>query len=199
MANYKKQDHWQLKARNEGYPARSVYKLKEMDEKFNLLKSHFRILDLGAAPGSWSLYILRKTPGAFLVSVDLSPLSRGFDSLFNGENFSFIQGDFTDPLIRDAIVSQGPFNLIISDAAPATTGNRVVDTSRSLELAEAATFYAESALTSGGSLVIKVFQGGETSELLKRLGGLFKTAKSYKPRACRSDSFETYYLGVEKK
>jgi 23S rRNA (uridine2552-2'-O)-methyltransferase len=198
MANYKKQDHWQLKARNEGYPARSVYKLKEMDEKFNLVKPRFKILDLGAAPGSWSLYILRKTPGAFLVSVDLSPLSHEFDK-GGGENFSFIQGDFTAPLIRDDIVSRGPYNLIISDAAPATTGNRVVDTSRSLELAEAAAFYAENALASGGSLVVKVFQGGESSELLKRLGGLFKSAKSYKPQACRSDSFETYYVGIEKK
>ena len=200
MANYKKQDHWQLKARSEGYPARSVYKLKEMDEKFNLVKPRFRILDLGAAPGSWSLYILRKTPGAFLVSVDLSPLSREFDKgLFNGENFSFINGDFTDPIVRETIVSKQPYNLIISDAAPATTGNRVVDTSRSLELAGAACFYAETALALGGSLVIKVFQGGETSELLKRLSGLFKTAKSYKPQACRSDSFETYYLGLERK
>jgi 23S rRNA (uridine2552-2'-O)-methyltransferase len=200
MANYKKQDHWQLKAKNEGYPARSVYKLKEMDEKFGLVKSHYKILDLGAAPGSWSLYILRKTPGAFLVSADLSPLSREFDrGLFDGKNFTFIQGDFTASDIREAIVSKQPYNLIISDAAPATTGNRVVDTSRSLELAEAAAFYAETSLAAGGSLVIKVFQGGDTSELLKRLGGLFKTAKSYKPQTCRSDSFETYYLGFEKK
>jgi 23S rRNA (uridine2552-2'-O)-methyltransferase len=200
MANYKKPDHWQLKARNEGYPARSVYKLKEMDEKFGLIKQRFNILDLGAAPGSWSLYILRKSPGVSLVSVDLSPLSREFDrGLFEGENFSFIPGDFTDPPVRDNIVSRGPYNLIVSDAAPATTGNRVVDTSRSLELAESAVFYAETALASGGGLVIKVFQGCDTRELLKRLGGLFKNAKSYKPQACRSDSFETYYLGVGKK
>jgi 23S rRNA (uridine2552-2'-O)-methyltransferase len=200
MANYKKPDHWQLKARNEGYPARSVYKLKEMDEKFGLVKPRFNILDLGAAPGSWSLYILRKCPGASLVSVDLSPLSREFDrGLFEGENFSFIPGDFTDPPVRDNIVSRGPYNLIVSDAAPATTGNRVVDTSRSLELAESAVFHAETALASGGNLVIKVFQGCDTRELLKRLVGLFKTAKSYKPLACRSDSFETYYLGLGKR
>jgi 23S rRNA (uridine2552-2'-O)-methyltransferase len=200
MANYKKPDHWQLKARNEGYPARSVYKLKEMDERFGLIKPRIKILDLGAAPGSWSLYILRKPPGASLVSVDLFPLSREFDrGLFDGENFSFIRGDFTNPDIREAVISKGPYNLIISDAAPATTGNRVVDTSRSLELAEAAAFYSETALASGGSMAIKVFQGGDTQELLKRLSGLFKTAKSHKPQACRSDSFETYYLGFEKR
>jgi 23S rRNA (uridine2552-2'-O)-methyltransferase len=200
MANYNKPDHWQIKARGEGYPARSVYKLKEMDEKFCLIKPRIGILDLGAAPGSWSLYALRKTPGIFLVSADLSPLSREFDrGLFDKENFSFIQGDITAPPVRDAIVSRGPYNLIISDAAPATTGNRVVDTSRSLELAEAAASYSETALANGGSMVIKVFQGGDTSELLKRLSVLFKTAKSYKPQACRGDSFETYYLGLGKK
>jgi len=209
MADYKKPDHWQLKARKEGYPARSVYKLKEMDEKFGLLKpgnyavktgERMRILDLGAAPGSWSLYILRKTRGGvFLAAADLSPLSRQYDAgLFNGDNFYFIQGDITDPAVRDAILAQGPYHLIISDAAPATMGNRFIDTTRSLELAETVAAYTESALISGGNLVIKVFQGGDVSELLKRLKTLFKSAKSYKPEACRSESFETYYLGLGK-
>jgi 23S rRNA (uridine2552-2'-O)-methyltransferase len=206
MADYKKPDHWQLKARQEGYPARSVYKLKEMDEKFGLMKpgqantpkgAAFRVLDLGAAPGSWSLYVLRKKPGIRLVAADLSPLSRQYDGgLFDGENFSFIQGDITEPAIRDAILAHGPFNLIISDAAPPTTGNRFIDTSRSLELAEAVAAYAGNALATNGSLVLKVFQGGDTSELLKRMKALFTTAKSYKPAACRSESFEVYYVGL---
>jgi 23S rRNA (uridine2552-2'-O)-methyltransferase len=203
MADYKKPDHWQLKARKEGYPARSVYKLQEMDEKFKLLKNSrqpgqaFRVLDLGAAPGSWSLYVLRKKPGANLVAADIAPLSRQFDGgLFNGDNFKFIQGDITDTAIRDSILAQGPYDLIISDAAPATMGNRFIDTSRSLELAEMVTAYAEASLTKDGNLVIKVFQGGDVSELLKRLKALFKTAKSFKPQACRSESFETYYLGL---
>jgi len=205
MADYKKPDPWQLKARKEGYPARSVYKLREMDEKFGLLRpmrpgAPFRVLDLGSAPGSWSLYVLRKMPspsaGALLVSADLSPLSRKFDNgLFDGGNFRFLQGDITDPAVRDSILSHGPFNLIVSDAAPATTGNRFVDTCRSLELTEEVVTYAETALADGGNLAVKVFQGGDTSDLLKRLKSLFKTAKSYKPQACRSESFETYYLG----
>jgi len=207
MTDYKKPDPWQLRARKEGYPARSVYKLQEMDEKFGLLKSlrSFRVLDLGAAPGSWSLYVLRKMSrlsgsGASLVSADLSPLSRQFDGgLFDGENFSFVQGDITDSVIRDAILSHGPYNLIVSDAAPATMGNRFVDTCRSLELAEEVVAYAENALADNGNMVVKVFQGGDTSELLRRLRTLFKTAKSHKPQACRSESFETYYLGLGKK
>ncbi|MCL2042936.1 MAG: RlmE family RNA methyltransferase [Treponema sp.] len=197
MADYKKPDHWQLKARQEGYPARSVYKLKEMDDKFGLIKSGHRVLDLGAAPGSWSLYVLRKKNGIRLVSADISPLSRQYDGgLFDGGNFHFIQGDITAPAVRDSIFAHGPYNVILSDAAPATTGNRFVDTSRSLYLAEAVTAYAEHALTANGNLAIKLFQGGDTSELLKHMQTLFKSAKSYKPTACRSDSFEMYYLGL---
>ena len=218
MADYSKLDHWSLKAQKEGYPARSVYKLKEMDEKFGLLKSGrlpFKVLDLGAAPGSWSLYVLRKLSGrsgagaingssplaeVSLVSVDLSPLSRQYDQgLFDRPDFYFIQGDFTLPEIREGILSQGPYRLLLSDAAPATTGNRSVDTLRSLDLAETALYYAETALAKGGSMVVKVFQGGDTGTLLKKLRGLFETGKSFKPQACRAESFETYYLGLGKK
>ena len=207
MADYKKPDHWALKARQEGYPARSVYKLKEIDEKFNLCRPvhntksspGFRVLDLGAAPGSWSLYILRKMPRVILVSADLSPLSRECDGgLFDGGNVCFIQGDITDSAVRESIGAQGPYNLIISDAAPPTTGNRLIDTSRSLELAEEVTSYAESFLAAGGNMLVKLFQGQDTAGLLKRIKTLFRSAQSYKPIACRSDSFETYYVGKTK-
>jgi len=207
MADYKKPDYWQLKARQEGYPARSVYKLKEMDEKFGLLKiprsggaKEFRVLDLGAAPGSWSLYVLRKMSAAgtgFLTAVDLAPLSCEFDKgFFDGANFFFIQGDITGAAVRETIVSRGPYSLIISDAAPATTGNHTVDAARSLELAEAVIACAELALARGGSLAIKVFQGGDTAQLLKKIKTLFGTAKNFKPQACRSESVETYYIGL---
>jgi 23S rRNA (uridine2552-2'-O)-methyltransferase len=206
MANYEKPDHWSLKAQKEGYPARSVYKLKEMDEKFGLFRfpsgaAPIKILDLGAAPGSWSLYTLRKLERhCLLTAVDLSPLSRQYDKgLFDGENFCFIQGDITAALIREAVRARGPFNVVISDAAPATMGNRSVDTLRSLALAEAVLGYAETALASGGNLVVKVFQGGDTASVLKRIRELFKTGKSFKPEACRSESFETYYLGLGRK
>ena len=141
MADYKKPDYWQLKARKEGYPARSVYKLKEIDEKFALFKrsGSLRILDIGAAPGSWSLYVLRKIAGnGFLASADLSPLSREFDNfeknrgLFDGGNFFFIQGDITAAEIRETLLSKGPYSLIISDAAPNTTGSHIIDSARSL-------------------------------------------------------------------
>ena len=220
MADYSKLDHWSVKAQKEGYPARSVYKLKEMDEKFGLIRrsrSSFRALDLGAAPGSWSLYILRKLAGfnsrppvtpkqavlggePSLVSIDLVPLSRQYDhGLFDKPDFFFMQGDFTQSPTREAVLSRGPYSLLVSDAAPATTGNRSVDTSRSLDLAETALNYAEAILAKGGNFVVKVFQGGDTVDLLKKIRSIFETGKSFKPQASRSESFETYYLGLGKK
>lgn len=204
MADYEKLDHWSLRAQKEGYPARSVYKLKEMDEKFGLLKGSaggIRVLDLGAAPGSWSLYALRKMGGrGFLAAADLSALSRVYDKgLFDAPNFFFLQGDITAPSIRESLLAKGPFQLVMSDLAPATTGNRSVDTLRSLALVEEVVSYAEQGLERGGNLVVKVFQGGDTAEVLKRLRTLFTTARSFKPQACRPESFETYYLALNKK
>jgi 23S rRNA (uridine2552-2'-O)-methyltransferase len=218
MTDYKKPDHWQQKARKEGYPARSVYKLQEIDEKFALFKAPrpLRVLDLGAAPGSWSLYILRKfasqrqsTGGkenanvhaeGFLAAADLSPLSREYDrGLFDGGNFFFIQGDITAEEVRESLLSKGPYSAIVSDAAPSTTGNHTVDSSRSLELAEAVLSYAESALAKGGNLALKIFQGGDSGPLLKQMKALFETAKSLKPQACRGESVETYFIGLGRK
>ncbi|GHV71714.1 ribosomal RNA large subunit methyltransferase E [Spirochaetia bacterium] len=204
MSSYEKPDHWSIKAQKEGYPARSVYKLKELDEKFGLFRfggADFRALDLGAAPGSWSLYALRKFSGRFfLTAVDLAPLSRQYDKgLFDGANFFFAQGDMTDAAVRGTLQEKGPYKLVMCDAAPATTGNRSVDTLRSLVLAEEALSYAETCLAPGGNLAVKVFQGGDTAALLKRIREIFKTGKSFKPAACRSESFETYYVGLERR
>jgi 23S rRNA (uridine2552-2'-O)-methyltransferase len=205
MPSYEKPDFWALKAKREGYPARSVYKLQELDEKFRLLPRDygggFKVLDLGAAPGSWSLYILRKLGSRVILSaVDPVSLSRQYDrGLFDGENLSFIRGDMTDPGIRERILSGGPYNLVLSDAAPATTGTRSVDTLRSQALAETALDYGEQALAAGGNIAVKVFQGGDMAALLRRLREGFNTGKSFKPRSCRPGSFETYYVGLGKR
>jgi 23S rRNA (uridine2552-2'-O)-methyltransferase len=204
---YEVLDYWSLKAQKEAYPARSVYKLKEIDEKFKLIdglrNKSFKVLDLGAAPGSWSLYVLRKFSGIanhFLAAADLSALSRQYDKgLFDGENFFFVQGDITVLENRNALLDKGPYNLVMSDAAPATIGNRSVDTLRSLALVEEILVYAELGLAKGGNMAVKVFQGGDTASILKRMRELFKTAKSFKPEACRPESFETYYIGLDKK
>ncbi|MDR2803936.1 MAG: RlmE family RNA methyltransferase [Treponema sp.] len=204
MSNYQKQDFWSLKAQKERYPARSVYKLQELDKKFGLLpknsaqmNENYKILELGAAPGSWSLYILRKLSGrGFLAACDLAPLSRRFDEgLFDGQNFLFKQSDIFAPDTKNEFAAAGPFNLILSDAAPSTSGGRLVDAARSTELAEAAILYAHSTLKKGGGLCVKIFQGSQTASLIKEARLFFASLKTFKPEACRPASFETYIIG----
>jgi 23S rRNA (uridine2552-2'-O)-methyltransferase len=198
LSNYTKPDAWTRKALQEGYPARSVYKLQELAEKYKIFSQKtnapLRVLDMGAAPGSWSLYLLRTMKNVDLTACDLSPLSASH--FFSGDNFCFIQGDFTSEQVRSAIEQKAPFDIIVSDAAPATTGNRLVDTARSEELVSAVLDYAAKTLRPGGRLVVKLFQGSATADVLKKTAPLFDTCRTFKPKACRSESFETYFIGI---
>jgi len=193
MSSYEKPDFWAQKAKKEGYPARSVYKLMEIDEKFHLLKAGVKVLDIGAAPGSWSLFVLKRLAGkGFLSAVDLQPL--GMSPAY--DNFFFIQGDLYAPEVRAELLSRGPYGLVLSDAAPATTGNRVVDQGASESIVEAVIAYGEEALSPGGALVAKIFQGGAERPLLDQLRKRFASARAFKPQACRSESFETYLVAT---
>lgn len=194
--SYEKPDYWSQKAFSEGYPARSVYKLKEMDEKFGMLKKNCNVLDLGAAPGSWTTFLLRNLGSeSKVVSCDLNPLSKSV----RGENLVFIQGDLNAADIRKQIKALGPFDLVVCDAAPLTTGNRIVDTARSEQLVEMAIWYAETMLKQGGNFCVKIFQNGDQQKFLKKLRELFSSAKGFKPEACRSESFETFLVGISRK
>ncbi|MBQ6780658.1 MAG: RlmE family RNA methyltransferase [Treponema sp.] len=197
MANsYEKPDFWSRKAFSEGYPARSVYKLQEIDEKFGMIKKNYRVLDLGAAPGSWTTFLLRSLDGSGkVVSCDLNPLAKDV----KGDNLVFVQGDLNDAEIREVIQKEGPFDLVVCDAAPLTTGNRVVDTARSTGLVKMAVWYAQTMLRTGGNFAVKIFQNGDQQKILSEMRKLFETAKGFKPQACRSESFETYLIGLNKK
>lgn len=193
---YDKSDFWAQKAKKDGYPARSVYKLIELDKKFRLLKPGARVLDIGAAPGSWSLWVLQRlNEKGFLAAVDLQPLKI---PSHEGKLF-FVQGDLYDSAIRETLAAYGPYDLIISDAAPATSGNKGVDTDRSEAIVEAVLDYAEDLLKPGGSVVAKLFIGGGQRAILDRMKSSFETARTFKPEACRSESFETYAVGLVKK
>ena len=193
MSTYEKPDFWAQKAKKEGYPARSVYKLMEIDKKFGLVKKGARVLDIGAAPGSWSLWVLKRLAGTgFLAAVDLQEL--GMNPPY--DNFLFVKGDLYDEKVRAELLSKGPFGLVLSDAAPATTGNRIVDQGQSEAIVEAVIAYAEAALAPGGALVAKIFQGGAEAGLLKSLRTRFAAARGFKPEACRSESFETYLVAT---
>ena len=194
--HYDKPDFWAEKARKEGYPARSVYKLDELDRKFGILRPGLRVLDIGAAPGSWSLWALKRLNGSgFLSAVDLQPL--GISPSYS--NFYFIRGDLYDDAVKAAIAERGPYDLVLSDAAPATSGNRGLDTDRSEAIVEAVLGYADDMLKPGGSVVAKLFIGGGQRELLDRMKASYASARAFKPEACRTVSFETYLIGLEKK
>ncbi len=191
-----KPDHYTLQARKEGYPARSVYKLQEIQSKFRILPKEGKVLDIGAAPGSWSLYVSRTLKkGSRIVSVDLKPLGPGIQIA----GMTFFQTDaFSENFLKEA-EKEGPFDAVISDAAPATTGNRTVDTGRSFTLAFTVIEAANKLLKEGGSLVVKVFQGGDEQELLSIVKKGYNSAKLFKPKASRKESFEIFIIGKGKK
>lgn len=192
---YDKADFWAQKAKKEGYPARSVYKLMELDRKFRLLGKNVRVLDIGAAPGSWSMWVLKTLGGGgFLSSVDLQELAINPPA----DNFYFIQGDLYDPAVRAELAARGPYDLVLSDAAPATSGNRGLDTDRSESIVEAVLDYADEMLKPGGAVAVKLFIGGGQRELLDRMKSSYRSSRAFKPEACRTVSFETYLVGLGK-
>ena len=189
-------DFYTKKAQKEGYPARSVYKLEEIQQKFNVIKRDFRVLDVGAAPGSWTMYIMKMLgENGFLSAIDLKPLSINIRK----PNFFFVQGDAFDPENIRLLAEKGPYNAVVSDAAPSTTGNKIVDTERSIQLIESIYNTALQVLTPGGNFVFKMFQGGKEKEILDDMRKHFNAVKILKPQASRSNSFETFVIGLGKK
>jgi len=187
-------DYYWRKSKQEGFPARSVFKLQEIQEKYRLIRPGARVLDLGASPGSWSLYIMDLLAGSG--SVTGADLNAPDTALGSRKGYRFVQGDFTAPDTLAAILASAPFDLVVSDAAPSTTGNRTLDTTRSLELARQVLAIAEKALRPGGNLALKIFQGGGEKEILDWMRGRFALARAFKPKASRSDSMETYFVGT---
>jgi len=191
--NPRADDHYTLKAKKEGYPARSVYKLMEIQKKFRILDKSSSVLDIGAAPGSWSLYLIRELGDkSAITAVDLLPL----DPACKGDNFFFIQGDAFSEANIASILDKGPYNTVLSDAAPSTTGNKTVDTERSFQLVSSVLDLAEKILMPGGNIAVKIFQGGDEKELMNRMKKMFTAVKSFKPEAVRKMSFETYLVGT---
>jgi 23S rRNA (uridine2552-2'-O)-methyltransferase len=189
-----KPDYYWRKSKEEGYPARSVFKLQEIQEKHHPIGRGSRILDLGASPGSWSLYLMDMLSGdGSVTGVDLNEPD---GKLLSRKGYRFFQGDFTDTGILERIREAGPYDAVISDAAPQTTGSRTMDTARSAGLVRQVLAICGTCLCAGGSCIVKIFQGGEEREILATMKGLFSSAKAFKPKASRSDSMETYFIGL---
>jgi len=187
-------DFYALEARRLGYPARSVFKLQEIQKKWKLLKGP--VLDVGAAPGGWTLFALKTLGfGARVFAVDLGHLDVKAPP---GCEISFLKGDIFSREGVAFVAKGGPYGCVLSDAAPATTGNRLVDTSRSYNLALQVLNIAETNLVAGGNLVLKLFQGGDEKKVRSRMELIFGRVRLFKPKAVRRDSMEVYIVGIER-
>ena len=185
-------DPYVQKAKAEGYRSRAAYKLLELDRKDRLLKPGQIVVDLGAAPGSWSQVALAKLGAqGKLVAVDLLPVQPLPGMLF-------IQGDFREQEVLDALLlalEGRRADLVISDLAPNISGIGVSDQARSVHLCELALDFARLCLKPGGSLLVKVFQGAGFVEFLAEMRKAFAKVESRKPEASRGRSSEMYLLG----
>ncbi len=185
-------DHFSQKARKEGYPARSVYKLEEFDQKYKLLKTGQKVLDLGCAPGSWSLYAAQKVgPQGQIVGLDLSEVNATFPP-----QVTIFQADLLEAP-KTLVQKWAPFDLVLSDMAPKTMGRRDVDQARSLELCQMAWQWAADLLKLGGHFLFKIFQSQDGDNFIKTLP--FEKIIRLKPKATRSQSMEMFVLAQKKK
>ncbi|RKX86431.1 MAG: 50S rRNA methyltransferase [Spirochaetes bacterium] len=185
-------DYYAKLAKKMGYPARSVFKLEEIQNKYHIIKKEDAILDIGAFPGSWSLYMLKKLHvKGKIVGIDL----KNTGGLKKYSNYTYIQGDITEEKTINLLKNYGPFNVIISDAAPSTSGNKDLDSLRSLELVRAVVNLAYKALKEGGNLLIKLFMSEDASNYLVKTRELFLKTKNFKPKSSRSESREIFFIG----
>lgn len=180
-------------AKKEGKLARSYYKLQEIDRREKIFdKNVHSSIDLGASPGSWLEYALEKTAGsAVICAVDIKLIAPKFKG-----KVQFKLADIRDvPVCAFAAVAE-KFDVVLSDMAPSTSGVRVIDQARSLELCETAATFALANLRPGGKFVCKIFEGPEVASFRKGLQKHFAEVKLFKPDASRDESFEIYVIGL---
>jgi 23S rRNA (uridine2552-2'-O)-methyltransferase len=188
-------DPYVEEAQRRGYRARSAFKLAQMDDKLRLIRRGARVLDLGAAPGSWSQVALARAGGQVaggqVVGIDLEPV----EALAGAD---FLVGDVREPETAERLRAAlaGPADLVMSDMAAAATGHAATDHLRTMALVEAALDVAEALLAPGGGFVAKVLQGGTEAGLLARLKRGFAKVQHVKPPASRKDSAELYVVAT---
>ncbi len=192
-------DPYVARAHADGYRARAAYKLIEMNERFRFLKNGQVVVDLGAAPGSWSQYIARQYPRSKIFAMDLLDITPI-------PNVTFYQGDFTsDEALRwlneqlgldSDEIGKGTADVVVSDMAPNTVGHKKTDHIRQMVLLEYALDFALHALKPGGVFVAKSFTGGTTGDLVKQIKLHFDSVHQVKPPASRRDSVEMFIVAM---
>ncbi len=190
-------DPYVARAHADGYRARAAYKLIEINERYKFLKNGQTVVDLGAAPGSWSQFIARTFPKTKIFAMDLleiTPIN----------NVEFYQGDFTsddalrwlEEKLNMKNDNDGVVDVVVSDMAPNTVGHQKTDHLRQMVLLEYAFDFACRALKTGGTFVAKSFTGGTTNELLKQIKQKFESVHHIKPESSRKDSVEMFIVAL---
>jgi 23S rRNA (uridine2552-2'-O)-methyltransferase len=178
-------------AKADGFAARSVFKLEEIHRRFRVIRQARRVVDLGCSPGSWAQFVMQKLPAnGKLVGVDINPPAVS--------GFTFIERSVLDVPAEDILAAlEGQADVVLSDMAPLTTGNKLGDHVAQLELADRALLLATRVLRPGGSFVVKVFDGEDTSEFVTRAKAHFAKTKRVRPEAVRTNSREFYLVCLE--
>lgn len=198
MTTFNTKDYYFQRAKADGFKARSVYKLMEIDRAVKLFKPGAKVLDLGSAPGSWLQYASSKIgKHGKALGIDLTPIPEKLAAnVVTAEMDVFsLTKEKSGELLQEDEMS---FDVVMSDMAPKTTGIKHVDQIRSLNLAQKAKDLALDLLKPGGSVVIKIFNGGDVPELIASMKPSFKTIKQMRPESIRSQSKEFYVVGLHK-
>jgi len=184
-----RRDKYVRQSKLEGYRSRAVYKLKELDEKFKIIKNNLSILDVGSAPGSWTQYLSEKSKGSKIMSIDLKEVEKIKDVYH-------VIGDFLDSENQRIIKDYFPkkIDLVVSDMAVNTTGNKNLDSIQTGELSLTAMHFAISMLRPKGIFLSKIFMGSTFNEIVENAKKNFKESKIFKPPSSRKDSKESFIL-----
>ncbi len=187
--NKQKRDIYVRKSKVDGYRARSVYKLIEIDKKFKIFKNKMTILDIGAAPGSWSQYVSKFVTNGKIISVDLKKMEKI-------NNTTQIIGDFTNPIIQDQIKNKltGKAEVVMSDMAVNTTGIKNLDSIQTGELCKEAMIFSKDIISPNGFFISKIFMGSSFNEIVALGKTIFKQAKVFKPQSSRKESKESFLI-----
>tara|TARA_A100001011_G_scaffold42635_1_gene40217 strand:+ start:3066 stop:3677 length:612 start_codon:yes stop_codon:yes gene_type:complete len=187
--NKQRRDTYVRKSKVDGYRARSAYKLIEIDEKFKIFKGGISVIDLGAAPGSWSQYVSKVVKSGKLISIDLKKIEPI-------DNSVQIRGDFTDSQIQEEIKKyiRAKVDVVMSDMAVNTTGIKNIDSIQTGELCKEAMFFAKDILNDNGYFVSKIFMGSTFNEIVAEGKKFFKEVKVFKPKSSRKDSKESFIV-----
>ena len=187
--NKQRRDIYVRQSKIDGYRARSVYKLIEIDEKYKVFKGGISVIDIGAAPGSWSQYASKVIKNGKLISIDLKEMQ-------DIENTVQIKGDFTEANIQNKIKTflKKSSDVVMSDMAVNTTGIKNIDSIQTGELCKEAMIFSKEVLSKDGYFISKIFMGSTFNEIVALAKKIFKEAKVFKPKSSRKDSKESFII-----